>query len=96
MSNSELIVSLPGIGNFGFVKLNNISKTYTDLLKSEAKEQVSPLSAMYNKGNLLRCKVLNYNNKKLNLTIEPVEVNASLTPKNIDEEMVQFFFHTPN
>ena len=43
---------------------------------------------MYSKGNLLRCKVLDYSNKKLNLTIEPNQVNSSLNAKNLDEEMV--------
>ena len=92
VSNSELIVSLPGIGNFGFVKLNNISKSYTDLLKNEFKEQLNTLPNMYSKGNLIRCKVLNYANKKLNLTIEPHEVNSSMTPQNLNEEMVILFY----
>ena len=43
---------------------------------------------MYNKGDLLRCKVLSYTDKKLFLTIEPDQVNGSLSFKNLQEEMV--------
>ena len=103
IKNNELIVSLPGVGNFGCIKLNNISKMYTDLLKSielgtslsthnkrnlSTENGISTLLGMYNKGDLLRCKVLSYTDKKLYLTIEPDQVNGSLSFKNLEEEMV--------
>lgn len=74
------------MGNFGHVRLNNISEIYTDLIKKS--EPVSTLTEMYSKGELVRCKVLNYANKKLNLTIEPNQVNSSLNIKSLQEEMV--------
>ncbi len=91
ISPSELTVSLPGIGNFGFVKLNSISKVYNELLKSgnaNEEQQVTNLSGMYSKGNLVRCKVLNYKNKKLYLTVEPDQVNSNLSFENLEENMV--------
>jgi len=103
IKNNELIVSLPGLGNFGYIKLNNISRIYSDLLKniqigtslsthnkrnSNENFNISTLLEMYNKGDLLRCKVLSYTDKKLFLTIEPDQVNGSLSFKNLQEEMV--------
>ena len=93
ITQNELIVSLPGIGNFGFIKLNNISKVYNELLKSghsklSADSQLTTLSGMFSKGNLVRCKVLSYTNKKLYLTIEPNEVNSNLTFKTLEDNMV--------
>lgn len=85
----EIVVSLPGIGNFGFIKLNNVSRVYTDLLKQEpAADGLTNLAGMYAKGNLLRCKVLSYTNKKLFLTIQPHEVNSSLSFQYLEENMV--------
>ena len=91
--HSEISVSLPGIGNFGYVKLNNISSIYAAMLKDHEpgktkNSECSSLASMYSKGNLLRCKVLSFTNNKLNLTIEPNEVNSNLAFKNIEEEMV--------
>ena len=96
IKHSELVVSLPGIGNFGYIKLNNISKIYSDLLKNTDTAQkqaddsnsVNTLLEMYNKGDLLRCKVLSYTNKKLFLSIEPDQVNSGLTLNNLEEDMV--------
>ncbi len=100
ISNSELIVSLPGIGNYGHVKLNNISKIYSNLLKSESnndknadeEDQTRTLIEMYNKGDLVRCKVLNFADKKLYLTIEPNQVNGSLGYDNLEENMVRYLY----
>jgi exosome complex RNA-binding protein Csl4 len=87
---------LPGIGNFGYIKLNNISKVYSDLLKNahdnkkqaDGSNSVNTLLGMYNKGDLLRCKVLSYTDKKLYLSIEPDQVNSGLTFNNLEEDMV--------
>ena len=88
-TSTELIVSLPGIGNFGHVKLNNISKIYTNLLKSEAdNDEARTLSEFYNKGDFVRCKVLGYSDRKLNLTIEPDLVNSGLHFNNLQVDMV--------
>lgn len=84
-TSSELIVSLPGIGNFGHVKLNNISKVYTNALKNSSSsstdsdpDSVLSLADMYSRGDYVRCKVLDYSDRHLNLTMEPDVVNASL------------------
>lgn len=91
--HSELVISLPGIGNFGFVKLNNISTVYTNLLKTiesnKKSSEVSTLLEMYHKGDLVRCKVLSYTNNKLFLTIEPDQVNNSLNYSHLEEDMVK-------
>jgi len=94
ISQSELIVSLPGIGNFGFVKLNNISQVYSQILRTSTGKDshVTGLSGMFAKGNLLRCKVLSYTNKKLYLTIDPKEINASLTFKTLEDNMVNTIY----
>ena len=102
-------MSLPGLGNFGYIKLNNISKIYSELLKniqlgtslsthnkrnasaSNENNNIGTLLDMYNKGDLLRCKVLSYTDKKLYLTIEPDQVNGNLSFKNFEEEMVKEF-----
>ncbi len=96
ISQSELIVSLPGIGNFGFVKLNSISQVYSQLLRSSSGKDndITGLSDMYAKGNLLRCKVVSYSNKKLYLTIDPKEINASLTFNTLEHNMVTSFQST--
>lgn len=72
INNTELVVSLPGIGNFGYVKLNNVSKIYTDLIKNadSRDSKASILLQMYNKGDLVRCKVLEFTNKKLYLSVD--------------------------
>jgi exosome complex RNA-binding protein Csl4 len=97
ISNTELIVSLPGIGNYGHVKLNNISRIYSQMLKDEDQEaesaanedeQVKTLNGMFNKGDLVRCRVLNFVDKRLYLTMEPGEVNSSLNYDNLEVEMV--------
>ena len=103
IKNNELVVSLPGIGNFGYIKLNNISNIYSDLLKNiqlgtslashhkrnmTNENNINTLLDMYTKGDLLRCKVLSYTDKKLYLTVEPTQVNANLSFKNLDENMV--------
>lgn len=51
---------------------------------------IGTLLDMYNKGDLLRCKVLSYTDKRLYLTIEPEQVNGSLSFKNLEEEMVYY------
>ncbi len=90
IKNTELVVSLPGIGNFGYVKINNISSIYTNILKNFKNDtnELSTLLQMYKKGEIVRCKVLNYKDKKLYLTIEPEQINQGLTFKNLDENMV--------
>jgi hypothetical protein len=94
--HGELIVSLPGIGNFGYVKLNSISKVYSDLLKnsndglsSKNNKEVASLFEMFRKGHLVRCKVLNFSDNKLFLTIEPHQVNSNLTFKHLEKEQVR-------
>ena len=90
-----MIVSLPGIGNYGHVKLNNISEIYSNLLKKENKNdeseegQVRTLVEMFNKGDLVRCKVLNFSDRKLFLTIEPSQVNSNLNYDHLEDEMVK-------
>jgi hypothetical protein len=85
---------LPGIGNYGHVKLNNISRIYTNMVMDESNEsanedeQVKMLSTMFSKGDLVRCKVLNFTEKKLFLTIDPSQVNASLNYDNLEDDMV--------
>ena len=80
---------MPGINNFGYVKLNRISTEYIDYLKSLSDKRVyTQLSDMYTVGMLLRCKVLNYNNNRLYLTIEPQEVNANYKTKDLEVDMV--------
>lgn len=86
-TSSELIVSLPGIGNFGHIKLNNISKVYTDLLKTGS-DEVHSLVDMYKRGDYVRCKVLNYSDRRLHLSIEPDVVNAGLTEANVEAGMI--------
>lgn len=91
ITGSELMVSLPGIGNFGYVKLNNISKVYSESLKSEESlksGETKTLFEMYNRGDLVRCKVLNYSDRRLHLTIEPDQVNGGLTFDNLEPNMV--------
>jgi hypothetical protein len=53
-------------------------------------EQVQMLSNMFNKGDLVRCKVLSFTDKKLFLTIDPCQVNASLSYENLEDDMVIF------
>lgn len=92
VKQSELIVSLPGIGNYGYVKLNNISTIYTTALKKCAENsdaQPFALNECYSKGNLVRCKVLSYTNNKLLLTIEPTQVNSSLSYQSLENGMVR-------
>ena len=94
-------MSLPGVGNYGYVRLNNISSIYNDQLKSSVAEalngqhhakngpkQHATLFDMYHKGNLLRCKVQGFSNKKLYLTIEPSQVNAGLSYASLETDMV--------
>ncbi|CAF0850832.1 unnamed protein product [Brachionus calyciflorus] len=89
---SELVVSLPGLGNFGHVKINNISKIYSDLIKNSSndnkKSDLPSLSDMYHKGDLVRCKVLSFTNNKLYLTIEPDQVNSNLNFATLEEDMI--------
>lgn len=43
---------------------------------------------MYNRGDYVRCKVLNYSDHRLNLTIEPDVVNSGLSAATLQTEMV--------
>ena len=84
IKSSELIVSLPGLGNFGHVRLANISRVYTDTLAAKIDDNnnddapaAASLLDMYSKGDLVRCKVLAFVDKKLMLSIAPEHVNAA-------------------
>lgn len=87
VSKNELTISLPGIGNYGHVKLNNVSSVYSVMINNEDSE-LRTLNEMYKKGELVRCKVLNFVDNRLHLTIEPSEVNGSLRYDNLQEDMV--------
>ncbi|RNA15089.1 RRP5 -like protein [Brachionus plicatilis] len=88
---SELVVSLPGLGNFGHIKINNISKIYSDLIKNcdnPKKSEIPSLVDLFHKGDLIRCKVLSFTNNKLYLTMEPSQVNSNLTFASLEDDMI--------
>lgn len=81
---------MPGINNFGYVKLNRISAEYIKYLQdlTDKRGNYTQLSDMYTLGTFIRCKVLNYTNKRMFLTIEPHEVNSNLKNKDLEVDMV--------
>ena len=52
------------------------------------KSDMPSLVDLFHKGDLVRCKVLSFTNNKLNLTIEPDEVNNNLTYASLEDNMV--------
>lgn len=88
--HDEIVILLPGLGNFGYIRINQISNEYTNYLNKELnnKSNIVQLSDMYSIGNLVRCKVLNYEKKRLYLTIDPNEVNRNLNSSNLEEDMI--------
>ncbi len=91
--HDELVVTLPGINNIGYIKSTNISKEYTSHL-CEANNPDTKASAaitlpyLYNVGTMLRCKVIEYRNKRLYLTCEPNELNSGFKVTDLYEKMV--------
>lgn len=43
---------------------------------------------LFHKGDLVRCKVLSLTNSKLNLSIEPDQVNGNLTFASLEDDMI--------
>jgi rRNA biogenesis protein RRP5 len=93
--HDELVVTLPGINNFGYIKSTSISREYTAYLCEAANANAKTatgsaitLPYLYNTGNILRCKVIEYRNKRLYLTCEPSAINGALKLDDLYEKMI--------
>jgi hypothetical protein len=92
--HDELVVSLPGINNIGYIKSTNISREYTNHLcestNANAKTTVAAttLPYLYSIGTMLRCKVIEYRNKRLYLTCEPNELNSGFKLADLYDKMI--------
>lgn len=95
-----LKISLPG-AIMGQVDISHVSRPYTNLLREFAQglrkdlTEVHKLSEMFWEGQTVACKVLSVAPEKegslrvsVNLSLDPGEVNSSLTPSILQSNMV--------
>ncbi|XP_070608916.1 protein RRP5 homolog isoform X2 [Erythrolamprus reginae] len=93
----DLVISLPNC-LIGFVKMTCLSDAYSELLNKqmatdEPVEELNSLSDLFPPGMLVRCAVIGIEknamgHQKINLTINPKDVNKGLNPTVLKEGML--------